>query len=92
MRVVSRAATVARAPRLRIFCIPFLGGLGSVFSGWVRHQPEEIELQALQLPGRPPRHAEAAHSLYPELVDALRDALLPRLDAPYAIRLVFHTI
>ncbi|KIP17206.1 MULTISPECIES: thioesterase II family protein [Burkholderia] len=90
--MVSRAATVARAPRLRIFCIPFLGGLGSVFSGWVRHQPEEIELQALQLPGRPPRHAEAAHSLYPELVDALRDALLPRLDAPYAIRLVFHAI
>lgn len=75
----------SRAPRLRIFCIPFLGGLGSVFSGWVRHLPEEIELQALQLPGRPPRHAEAAHSRYPELVDALRDALLPRLDAPYAI-------
>nr|WP_239483179.1 thioesterase domain-containing protein [Burkholderia sp. MS455] len=41
--------------------------------------------QALQLPGRPPRHAEAAHSRYPALVDALRDALLPRLDAPYAI-------
>lgn len=75
----------SRAPRLRIFCIPFLGGLGSVFSGWVRHLPEEIELQALQLPGRPPRHAEAPHSLYPELVDALRDALAPRLDAPYAI-------
>ncbi|WP_257827575.1 SDR family NAD(P)-dependent oxidoreductase [Burkholderia glumae] len=75
----------SRAPRLRIFCIPFLGGLGSVFSSWVRHLPEEIELHALQLPGRPPRHAEAAHSLYSELVDALRDALLPRLDVPYAI-------
>ncbi|MGZ2749830.1 SDR family NAD(P)-dependent oxidoreductase [Burkholderia stagnalis] len=75
----------SRAPRMRIFCIPYLGGLGSVFSGWVRHLPDEIELQALQLPGRPPRHAEAAHSRYPALVDALRDVLMLRLDAPYAI-------
>lgn len=73
------------APRLRLFCIPFLGGKASMFSEWVRHLPAAIELQALQLPGRPPRHHERTYAQFWTLVDALCDALLPRLDVPYAL-------
>ncbi|WDD90203.1 SDR family NAD(P)-dependent oxidoreductase (plasmid) [Burkholderia sp. FERM BP-3421] len=75
----------SQSPRLKLFCIPFLGGLSSVFSGWLRYLPDDIDLQALQLPGRPPRHTETAYAKYPALIEKLRDVLIPSLNAPYAI-------
>jgi acyl transferase domain-containing protein/surfactin synthase thioesterase subunit/NADPH:quinone reductase-like Zn-dependent oxidoreductase len=72
-------------PRLRVFCIPFLGGMASVFSPWARRLPPDVELQALQLPGRPPRHKEKPHAEFQALVDALLQALSTRIDVPYVI-------
>lgn len=80
--LVQRPAPQAR---MRLFCLPHLGGLATVFAGWNSHLPSNMELQAVQLPGRPPRHREASFASFPDMVDGLRAALLPRLDLPYAI-------
>lgn len=78
-------ARKAEQPRLRIFCLPFLGGLGAVFSGWTNYLPHDVELQALQLPGRPPRHNEPPFENFQTLIDALLKVLPSRLDVPYVL-------
>lgn len=72
-------------PRLRVFCIPFLGGMASVFSTWAKYLPEDVELQAMQLPGRPPRHRESSFADFQTLVDVLLEVLPARLDVPYVL-------
>lgn len=69
----------AQPPTLRLFCLPHAGGGASLFRDWRPHLPPEVELVALQLPGRETRMREHAHThlstLLPALVDALRSSL-----------------
>lgn len=73
-----------QSAQFRLFCFHYAGGGGSIFRSWVKYLPEEIDVVAVQLPGRENRMDEPlVHSM--DLVTTpLADALPPLLDKPYA--------
>jgi medium-chain acyl-[acyl-carrier-protein] hydrolase len=71
--------------RLRLFCFPYAGAGASVFFPWPRALPPEVEVAAVQLPGRETRLMEKPYSDMRELVAKLGDALTPWLaEKPFA--------
>ncbi|MFF7790881.1 alpha/beta fold hydrolase [Streptomyces sp. NPDC007991] len=76
--------SAADAPVVRLFCFPYAGGGGSVFRTWSEGLPAGVELWAAQLPGRESRVGEPALRQLDPLVESLYEAVLPRLDLPYA--------
>lgn len=74
------------AASMRLFCLPYAGGGASAYRAWAGLLPAEIELCAIQLPGREQRIGEAAYTAMPELVAALAEQLAPWVaDLPYAL-------
>ncbi|MDX6695727.1 MAG: hypothetical protein QOF02_3330 [Blastocatellia bacterium] len=69
---------------LRLFCFPYAGGSASVFRGWSDTLPETVEVCAVQLPGRGSRLLEPTINSMPQLIEAVAQALRPRLDKPCA--------
>jgi medium-chain acyl-[acyl-carrier-protein] hydrolase len=72
-------------PRLRLFCIPFAGGGPILFRPWADLLPDDIEVCALQLPGREMRFRERPFSRLEPLVLDTAEALASCLDRPFAI-------
>lgn len=73
------------AARLRLFCIPHAGTGASVFNRWVESFPAEIEVNAVQLPGHETRISETPFTRLGPLLTALGEAMLDRLDRPFAL-------
>ncbi len=73
------------AARLRLFCFPYAGGAAPVFSAWSTELPPEIEVCAIQPPGRHERLHEPLLQSVEEMVASLVPALLPMLDKPFAV-------
>ncbi|MEZ4664708.1 MAG: alpha/beta fold hydrolase [Caldilineaceae bacterium] len=71
--------------RLRLFCFPYAGGAASIYRTWHQHLPADIEVCAVQLPGRENRIREQPFTDLGELVQALLPNLLPYLDKPFAL-------
>ena len=69
----------------RLFCFSHAGGGAAVFRPWADTLPAEVEVCAVQLPGRESRFREAPITAMQGIVDALLPALLPDLDRPYAL-------
>lgn len=69
--------------RLRLFCFPFAGGGATGFRDWANYLSPEIEVCAIQLPGRENRLKEAPFSQMDALTEALTNVLLPDLDRPF---------
>ncbi len=67
------------APRWRLFCFPHAGAGASFFAEWAGLLPPEIELLALQLPGRQFRISEKPFTEVEPLVRTLVHALRPYL-------------
>lgn len=74
-----------RAPALRLLCLAYAGGRPQVFSTWPSLLPHDVEVAAVELPGRGARSRERPHTRVRPLVDALATAIEADLDAPYAI-------
>lgn len=72
-------------PPLLLVCLPHAGGSASTFNPWRRKLRPDIELLALELPGRGTRRDERPLFRMPELVAELTDQLLPRVDRPWAL-------
>lgn len=71
-------------PRLRLFCFPYAGGSSATYRTWSDVLPPDIEVQAIQLPGREWRlKEEPFRNVFP-LVQELADVLKERFDAPFA--------
>lgn len=71
--------------RFRLFCFPHAGGGASLFRRWPGLLSREIEVYAVQLPGREDRLKEPPFTRLPPLVEALAHALQPYLyEKPYA--------
>jgi surfactin synthase thioesterase subunit len=68
--------------RLRVFAFPYAGGGASAYRGWSEALPPDVELCAIQLPGREARLLEPALSQLPALVETLESVLAPLLDRP----------
>jgi medium-chain acyl-[acyl-carrier-protein] hydrolase len=87
-RAVPSAAFIRRDPRphaeVRLFCFPYAGGGASVFRHWSAELPQDIELLAVQLPGRETRLREPPLADIAAMVDALAGEIVPFLDRPAA--------
>jgi medium-chain acyl-[acyl-carrier-protein] hydrolase len=70
--------------RQRLICFPHGGGGASVFADWTSMIPPEIELVAVQLPGRQNRIAEEPFNAAGPLINALVHALRPVLDGAFS--------
>ncbi|RJQ75663.1 thioesterase [Pseudonocardiaceae bacterium YIM PH 21723] len=71
-------------PGLRLFCFSYAGGGAAVFRGWADRLPDDIEICAVQLPGRETRAGEPTYRRLEGLVADLRTAIAPLLDRPFA--------
>lgn len=71
--------------RIRLLCFPYAGGGASMFSGWSAGLPAEIDVCAVQLPGRQTRLADPPVDRLPELVDAVEDGLAEFADLTWAV-------
>jgi amino acid adenylation domain-containing protein len=74
----------ARA-QVRLLCFPYAGGAASLFHGWQARLPAEVDLCAVQLPGRQTRLAEPPFVELQPLVDAVGTALQPLADLPWVL-------
>ncbi|VEP11898.1 Polyketide synthase family protein [Hyella patelloides LEGE 07179] len=70
---------------LRLFGFPYAGAGASIFNYWIKQLPTEIELCAIQLPGRENRLTESPLTRIKELVNLLVPHLKPYLDRPFAL-------
>lgn len=70
---------------MRLFCLPYAGGGASVYREWAAALQPDIQLCAVQLPGRENRLGEPLYRGSAELVPPLVQALRPFLDRPFAM-------
>ncbi|MBA3455340.1 MAG: thioesterase [Deltaproteobacteria bacterium] len=70
--------------RLRLFCFPFAGGSASLFRGWQAQLPADVEVCAVQLPGRERRFAEPLQTRLNDLVRELAEGIGGALASPLA--------
>lgn len=67
----------------RLFCFPYSGSGASSFSAWPA-AIDDVEVFAVQFPGRENRLAEPHYGTYENLVADLVGPLMPLLDRPFA--------
>lgn len=72
-------------PRMRLICFPYAGGGAPIYAAWAEHLAEDIEVCAIQPPGRLGRIAEPFARSVDEMVDAMIPTLLKYLDRPFAM-------
>ena len=72
------------APRARLFCFAHAGGSASLFRRWQGRLPADIELCAVQLPGREKRFNEPPRTDVRVLADELARAFKPT-PVPFAL-------
>ncbi|MFF9064201.1 thioesterase II family protein [Streptomyces sp. NPDC014891] len=73
------------APRIRLVCLPHAGGTAGAFYGWADALPDDVELVAVQYPGRQDRFGEECVSAMGPLADRVARELLPLFDRPVAL-------
>lgn len=71
--------------RLRLFCLPPAGGGASTFRTWWTLLPSEVEVCAIQPPGRESRLSEPPLTQLALLVQPLAQAILPYCTMPFAV-------
>lgn len=68
------------SPAVRLFCFPYAGGGSAVFQPWTSELPEDIDVCAVQLPGREHRIGERPVDSLSALLPLLLKALRPYLE------------
>ncbi|MEV8536215.1 alpha/beta fold hydrolase [Streptomyces sp. NPDC051211] len=68
----------------RLICFPHAGAGAAAYADWVGLLPPQIELIAVQLPGRQNRIAEDPFTEVAPLVNVLSHALRPVFDGPFS--------
>src|SRR4051812_1322263 len=71
--------------RLRLICFPYAGVGASIYRRWPAALPADIEVWAVQNPGRENRIREKPSTSIDELVDAIRGELGSLLERPFAL-------
>ncbi|WP_341720703.1 alpha/beta fold hydrolase [Micromonospora sp. FIMYZ51] len=70
--------------RLRLVCFPHAGGAATYYLPLSRALPPDIDVLAIQYPGRQDRRKEPSRTSIPELADEIDTALRAQLSGPYA--------
>jgi medium-chain acyl-[acyl-carrier-protein] hydrolase len=73
------------AARLRLLCFPHAGAGASAFAAWPSRLPPDVEVCAVQMPGREVRLNEPPVTRWDDALDQLSEALQPQLDRPFAL-------
>lgn len=73
------------SPRFTLICLPHAGGSAGFYRPWAALLPPEVELLAVQYPGREDRFEDPEALDMAELAGAVADAVAPLLDRPYAL-------
>jgi medium-chain acyl-[acyl-carrier-protein] hydrolase len=73
------------SPRFRLICVPFAGRGASVYREWPQLMLPDVEMCALQLPGRESRPNDRPFKRMKEAVQRAAEVLQPYLDVPYAL-------
>jgi medium-chain acyl-[acyl-carrier-protein] hydrolase len=76
--------TKASPYRQRLFCFPFAAGASANYRNWPRRLPHDIEVIAIELPGRGARIRDKPILRMRPLIQALIEPILPLLDLNYA--------
>jgi medium-chain acyl-[acyl-carrier-protein] hydrolase len=71
--------------RVRLVCFHYAGTGASMFAPWAAELPGEVELLAVQLPGRENRLDEPLLHAMDEIGAPVAEALAPWLDRPYVM-------
>ncbi|MFI1202709.1 thioesterase II family protein [Streptomyces sp. NPDC020883] len=71
--------------RVRLVCLPGAGSTASMYHPWSTRFPEEVEICAVQLPGRGGRLRETAYRRMEPLADALAEVLRAECDRPVVL-------
>lgn len=71
--------------RLRLVCMPNAGGGASFYHRWSEGLPSDVEVLAIQYPGRQERSKEPPCESMEDLVAAITEALRPMSDLPVAL-------
>lgn len=69
---------------MRLFCFPYAGGTALVYRTWAQKLPANMEVVAIQLPGRATRMHEPLVTKLSDLVEPLARAIAPFIDEPFA--------
>jgi medium-chain acyl-[acyl-carrier-protein] hydrolase len=70
--------------RMRFFCFPYAGGNAvNIYRSWPDYLPKDLEVCAIQLPGRGTRIREPAHKHLEPLVHDIEPAIKPYLNKPF---------
>src|SRR5262249_55447272 len=77
-------ASQSPKPHLRLFCFPYAAGGSIIYRQWPERMSREVEVIAVELPGRGGRIKEPAFRRLPPLIEALTETLGPLLDVDYA--------
>lgn len=70
---------------MRLICFPYAGGNASVFTPWLDLLAPNVELCAIQPPGRQERIYEPLLETVEQMVAGIVPALMPYLDKPFAM-------
>jgi surfactin synthase thioesterase subunit len=73
------------APAARLICLPYAGGGPATYVPWAKSLPPQVELVALQPPGRGSRMNEAPHARMEPLVAELMRVFPTLTDRPYVL-------
>jgi medium-chain acyl-[acyl-carrier-protein] hydrolase len=69
---------------MRLFCFPYAGGSAAIYRRWHEEFPPDVEVCAIQLPGRGGRLQETLQTSLGPLVEKLAPAIVDYLDKPFA--------
>lgn len=72
-------------PRLRLFCFPYSGGAAHIFAKWPDRLAKDIEVVAIQPPGRSNRFTEPLVTDMEHMVAGALPAIREKLDRPFAL-------
>ena len=71
------------AAQLRLVCFPYAGAGASIFSSWPQALPSDVEMWAVQMPGRETRLGERPLTRLEGVLERCAEAVLPRMDRPF---------
>ena len=80
-----RELRLSPCPRAQLVCFPHAGGTANFFRGWSRALPWDVDLLALQYPGREERFGEPCLTSIDALAGPAADALQRYAHAPLVL-------
>jgi medium-chain acyl-[acyl-carrier-protein] hydrolase len=70
---------------VRLFCFHYAGGSALIYRPWAQKLPANVEVVAIQLPGRATRMHEPLVTKLTDVVAPIAEALAPLLNQPFAL-------